>query len=106
MDEKQFKIFFGKTLKNIRKEKGFSQEILAEKIGIEIHNLSKIETGSSFPRIKTLIKIMEILNIEPIELFNFGDDIKNNEAIASINKLLFQNPQKIEDFQKVLLAII
>jgi transcriptional regulator with XRE-family HTH domain len=106
MDDKKFKILFGKNLKQLRVVKGLSQEALAEKIGIEIHNLSRIETGRSFPRLKTLIKILNVLNIEPIELFNFTKGIEEFDVRFSINKILDKNPQKIEDFHKLLLALI
>jgi transcriptional regulator with XRE-family HTH domain len=106
MNDKNFKILFGKNLKRIRLEKGLNQDILAEKIGIEIHNLSRIETGCSFPRIKTLIKILNILDVEPVELFDFTKSTEKIDLRLSINKLLDKNPQKIEDFYKLLSAII
>lgn len=71
MDDKEFKILFGKNLKRIRTEKDIKQDVLAAKIELEDHNLSRIETGNSFPRIKTLVKILHVLDIEPIDLFNF-----------------------------------
>ena len=74
MDDKDFKILFGNNLKRIRTKKGIKQSILAEKIGIEDHNLSRIETGYSFPRIKTLVKIFDSLNVEPVEFFKFIKD--------------------------------
>lgn len=106
MNDRDFKILFGKNLKRIRTEKGLNQETLAEKIGIEIHNLSRIETGSSFPRVKTLIKILNILNVEPVELFDFTKNAEKIDLRLSINKLLDKNPEKIEDFYKLLSAII
>lgn len=71
MDE--IKTYFGKNLKKLRKIRGYSQEILAEKIGINRRQLTRIETGKSFPSFITLDKICEALNITPSSLFDFSD---------------------------------
>ena len=62
----------GKRIRELRKRQGFTQENLAEKIGIEPRNLLKIENAQTFPRVQTLEKLMEILKCTPGELFNFG----------------------------------
>ena len=44
----ELKSKFGKRLKELRKNRGITQEKMAEYIDISIRNLSKIETGITF----------------------------------------------------------
>ena len=47
--DKDIKKIFGENVKIYRELKGFSQEKLAEKIGIGVPALSNIECGKSYP---------------------------------------------------------
>ena len=78
----EIKKYFGKNLKRLRKRKGYSQEVLAEKIGIYRRQLTRIETGKSFPSIKTLDCICEKLEVLPSQLFDFSEfnDVQNEET--------------------------
>jgi transcriptional regulator with XRE-family HTH domain len=77
------KKMFGSKVRNIRKEKGYSQIKFAELIGISTNALSLIETGTGFCTAETLNKILVVLDVEPAELFSFGviksdDELFNN----------------------------
>jgi transcriptional regulator with XRE-family HTH domain len=53
-----------KNLAKIRKEKGWSQEKLAQEAGISYNTLIKIERGGiKNPKIETVIKLAKALNI-------------------------------------------
>ena len=53
-----------KNIKQLRKERGFSQEDLAREAGITYSALSKIEAGySQDPRMKTVQKIAAALGV-------------------------------------------
>lgn len=83
------KILLGKRIKELRKEKNISQEKLAEIIGIEANNLSRIENGKNYPSADTIVKIAEALNVDVNKLYYFGhhksyDTIKQ-EIISSLN---------------------
>ena len=54
MNEEEFKREFGKNLRALRLERKVTQSEVAEAIGLEPHNLNRIENGKSFPQIKTL----------------------------------------------------
>lgn len=86
-----FKTKFGKRLVELRKEKKLSQERLAEFIDIAPRNLSKIETGVTFPSVENLEKIISVLGCKPYLLFEFEhlDESTNlkKEIITGINKL-------------------
>ena len=46
--ENNIKVLLGKRIKELRNKRGFTQEFLAEKIGVGQRNLSKIECGNNF----------------------------------------------------------
>lgn len=59
----------GKRIKKARKEKGITQQKLAEMTKMHDTTISRIETGFSNPSILTLNKIAKALRIPPAELF-------------------------------------
>lgn len=56
----KFKKALGKRIQTFRKAGKFTQEQLAELIGIEVPGLSNIETGKYAPSIDTLQKLSEV----------------------------------------------
>ena len=85
------KKLFGKRLKYIRENNGYTQEKFAEKIDINSRALSSIECGKSFVTSDTLARICTALEINPKVLFDFdfpsksSEDMKE-ELISLINK--------------------
>ena len=67
----------GEKIKRVRKNKGITQEQLAEMIDISPRSLSNIEVGGCFVKSETLEKIIEALNITTEELFA-NEHIKSN----------------------------
>ena len=70
-EEIEFLLAFGKNLKKVRNTKGFSQENLANDIGIEISQISRIERGIINTSIINTHKIAKALKIEVKDLFDF-----------------------------------
>ena len=56
----------GKIIKDYRKEKGYTQFEMAEKIGVSEFYISALETGSRKPGRETLIKLSNEMDM-PIE---------------------------------------
>ena len=73
---------FGKILRDYRVKAGFTQEELAEKIGISLKYISRIENGNNSVKTQTLIKYMNILGISPNTLY--GSFLSNPEVKADI----------------------
>ncbi len=71
MDEKEVYINIGKQIKFFREKYHLTQEKLAEKSGISLDYLGKIEVNINKPGLKTLIKISNALNIHIKNLFDF-----------------------------------
>lgn len=71
MDSKQaaFLKAFGKRLSEIRKQKGVTQEQLADKVEVHRTYIGFIEQGKRNPSIANIYKISKALKIEIVELF-------------------------------------
>ncbi len=61
----------GKELKNLRKMRDFTQEELAEKVGVHATYIGKIEGGKSNPSIKMIFKISRALGVNLSKVFEF-----------------------------------
>ena len=54
----------GKFLQELRKEKGFTQEQLAEKIGVARRTVSRWETGSNMPDLDILMELSDLYEVK------------------------------------------
>lgn len=63
----------GQKIAKLRIEANLTQEQLAEKLYITRELVSKWETGKRNPNYKMILKIIEIFNVEPEDIFNFND---------------------------------
>jgi transcriptional regulator with XRE-family HTH domain len=63
------KVIVGALIRKIRKAQQMSQEKLAEAIGIDPKSLSRIEKGTHYPAIGTLMSISQVLGISIREFF-------------------------------------
>lgn len=77
-DEEGLKLL-AKRLKEIRAEKGISQEELAYRSELTLSQIARIETTKTNPTISTLFKIIRTLEICPSDLFNFQLPEKSNK---------------------------
>jgi transcriptional regulator with XRE-family HTH domain len=68
MDTKQL---LGARIKSLRQGRGRTQEQLAERVGLSVNYLSRIERGLENPTLDTLLGVAEALKVEPVELFTF-----------------------------------
>lgn len=84
---------FGQRITNLRKEKGLTQNDVAEKIGVTAQAVSKWENDQATPDIDILIKLSDIFEISLDELL--GKEKKTtilNERPSKkdINKMVFR----------------
>lgn len=61
----------GLNIKKLRKAKKLTQQELADKAGIGLNFMGKIEVAFSKPSLDTLIKIADVLNVTISELTDF-----------------------------------
>ena len=60
----------GSFLKELRKEKGITQEEFAEKLNISGRTVSRWETGVNMPDISLLVEIAEFFDVSIPEIIN------------------------------------
>lgn len=70
-DKKSVLVNFGGNLRQLRLAKGFTQEQLANELGVEISQISRIERGVINTSVTTLYAISKALKIDVSELFVF-----------------------------------
>lgn len=67
------KVLVGKRLRQLRKEKGLTQLVTAEKCDMESTYLAGVERGERNISLESLERIVSALEAEPIDAFRFGD---------------------------------
>ena len=76
--------FLGENIQTIRKHRGMKQQELADKIGINMQSLSKIERGVNYPTFDTLEKIMNVLRIMRTQGFGDIQVVKDHHDIPRV----------------------
>ena len=101
MTEQQLHETLSQNIKKYRKGK-YTQEQLAEKIGVSSQNINDIEGKRRWPRESTLIKIADALEIEVYQLFIPNDlsniQIENTDENEKIRATIQQ--RLVSDFRK------
>ena len=69
-NKEEILIRFGANLRKLRLEKGYTQERLANELGIEISQISRIERGVINTSVTTIYAISKVLKIQTSELLN------------------------------------
>lgn len=64
---------FGENLRKVRLAKGYTQEHLANELGIEISQISRIERGVINTSVSTLYSISLILKVNVSDFFDFDN---------------------------------
>ena len=59
---------FGEALREIRKERGVSQERLALDSGLDRTYVSLVERGAQSPTIRSVVKLANVLGVRPSEI--------------------------------------
>ncbi len=71
MDEVELYKSLGKRIKTLRENKNITQEKLAEKTGLSLDFIGKIEVNINHPGLKSLLKISNAFDIHIKDLFDF-----------------------------------
>lgn len=99
MDNKKTGIFIAER----RKELGYNQKELAEKLNITDKAVSKWETGRSVPDVSLLMPLAEILDTSVIEILN-GEKISEEKLTDVSDKIIVKSLEKSKS--KIVLIII
>ena len=94
----------GKFIASCRKEKGFTQATLAEKLGITDRAVSKWETGKSLPDASIMMELCELLGTNVNELLT-GERIAMDDYMKKAEESLLEMQAKAEKADKNMLRM-
>lgn len=77
---------FNECLSRIRKEKGMTQDELAEKVGVSRQSVSKWELGESLPDIEKMTRVADVFNVSLDTLCGRSTDSSDNDYNELFNK--------------------
>lgn len=106
-DEQILKYRMGELVARKRKALGLSQEEFAEKLGVHIRTLSKIENGHTYASAETLCKFCEFFNLPPKAFFKIDEKISVNEQkLNTLMEMIRSGGDEKIDFYFQILNII
>ena len=79
----------GTFLKELRKEKGVTQEQLAEKLNVSRRTVSRWETGSNMPDLDLLMELADLYEVDLKEMLN-GERKSENPVNKEIEETVLQ----------------
>ena len=82
----------GKFLQDLRKEKGLTQEQLAEKMNVARRTVSRWETGSNMPDLDILIELSDFYEVDLREI------LSGERKSESMNKELKETVLQVADY--------
>ena len=97
-------IKIGRFIAVKRKEQGYTQAQLAEKLGITDRAVSKWETGKSLPDVALMPELCGLLNINVNDLLN-GEVVSMNNYNETMEKSLLDMVRQKEEADKRLLSL-
>ncbi len=95
-------MIIGENIKKIRLERGLTQSDLAEKSGIKINQISKIERGGSDPKSSTIIKIINALESDANSIFLDTQNLATNKKL----ELFLKDIQDLSEKDQIILLNI
>ncbi len=81
-------------IKQARKNKGMTQEQLADLVGVSLQTIRRWEWGSTAPNSKLLSKLAGVLNIPPEQLLENNSSKDTFEALSVIQEQAEKSPFK------------
>ena len=79
----------GAFLKELRKEKGFTQEQLAETLNVSRRTVSRWETGNNMPDLDLLMEISDLYEVDLREMLN-GERKSENKMNKELEETVLQ----------------
>ena len=89
-------IRLGESIRRLRKESGFTQEQLAEALGVSVSAVHKWESGKATPELEMLVDIAEFFETSVDALLNYGwQKLSMGQTAERIGA--FKNERKFEE---------
>jgi transcriptional regulator with XRE-family HTH domain len=59
----------GRRVAELRRERGWTQEVLANRLGMQVQSLQKIERGAANLTVRTIVRVARGLTTSHVDLF-------------------------------------
>lgn len=109
LDSNKINLILGSSIKELRTQKGVTQEQLAEYLNIQPNSVAKIETGRTFISSDVLANLCNYFNVEPSVLFSKKIEYPSTEQVNYINEIKRMLPsfsaEKLREIFNILLAL-
>ncbi len=99
------KVLLGKQLRQIRIEKGLSQEKLSELVFISPRQMCLIENGNSYPSLDTFVRIAEILEIDINKFFSINSSENDSIRTSIIDMVKGLDRKKLPLLKDIIVAV-
>lgn len=99
------KQLLGKQIKQLRIDRGLSQEKLSELIYISPRQMCLIENGNSYPSLDTFIRIAKVLEIDVNEFFRINSQELDPFRGAIIDIIKALDKRKLPLARDILIAV-
>ena len=87
---------FGRNIKFYRNIKRWSQEVLAEKVGVSKNTICEIETGKKFVHADSLAKFSNAFSVDPYKLF-LPENVVATDPMNLLSKFSTEAQDKLHD---------
>ena len=109
LELKQVRITFGATVRELRLQKGLTQEQLAECLLLQPQTIAKIETGRTFISGEVLVKLCNYFEVDPTIFFAKKPRIMTEEDIDYLKEIKRLLPRcstaRLRDIYNILLVL-
>src|SRR5690606_7624100 len=96
---------FGKHVRSLRRARGMTQEVLAERSGLSADTIRRLEHGSFSPSLETLRKLCLGLDLRLSSMFEAFELGTRDETRELVDLLLCRSPREIVLATRVLRAL-
>ncbi len=104
MDTKRL---IGARIKSLRRGRGLTQEKVAERTGLSVNYLSRIERGLENPTLDTLLGLAKALKVDPLDLFTFEHEADPRRLRQFVARLVNEvRDDQLGQAAKVLRALL
>lgn len=86
----------GQIIRRLRRERGFTQEELAEHIGVTFQAVSKWENDTGMPDISQIVPLASVFEVSTDVLFGLADTTEDEEAWEFV-----ENAEKLKEYRNL-----
>jgi len=95
------KLAIGENIRNFRKKNDFTQEALADRLGVTYQSISRWENGTTYPDLELIPSIAEELSVTVDELLGIPQIEKEKRAVEAFDELRRECIKRDYDAEKI-----